>query len=128
MKLKNIFILALVLFSVSAFSQVDRSIDRQRNAPRTKNKKAYEKKDPVEVYMQQLDKRLKLDDFQKAAIVQILQENKESLIAVSHEDSPMAVKEEKIREITEKIDTKIIPLLSKGQLEEYNKIIKERKL
>jgi hypothetical protein len=106
---------------------VDRTIDRQRDAPRTKNKKALEKRDIVEVTVEYLEKKLKLDGFQKAAITNIYKENKDRILSINEEDIPTDGKKEKAREISAKIDAQIVPLLSKEQVVLYNEMIAERK-
>lgn len=105
---------------------VDRSIDNQRNAPKTKNKKAKEKKDPVDIVVGQLAKELKLDDFQQAAMKNIYNEHLPALTAVTEEDTPLEVKIEKSSQISKKIDKQILAILSKDQAAIYNKMIEER--
>jgi hypothetical protein len=106
---------------------VDRTIDRQRNAPKTKNKKALEKRDIVDVTVEYLEKKLKLDGFQKAAITNIYKDNKAEILSIGEEDMPTEGKKDKARKISDKIDAQIIPLLSKEQVVIYNEMIAERK-
>ena len=94
--IKILVVLFLVFFSTETVAQttpyyrtgVDRSIDTQRRAPKTKNKKAKEKLDIVEVTVEQLDKKLNLDDFQKAAIRVIYNDNKDEILGIAGEDIP----------------------------------------
>ena len=108
---------------------VDRTIDRQRSAPKTKSKKAKEeaKKDFIQLTVEYLDKKLNLDDFQAAAVTNIYNEYRGQIMMISAEDAPTAVIKDKMRLITEEIDTKILPLLGKAQTEQYQKMIEERK-
>jgi len=131
---KILAILSFILFSAEAFSQVmpysragvDRSIDTQRRAPKTKNKKAKEKLDIVEVTVEHLDTKLNLDDFQKAAVRVIYNENKDEILKIAEEDIPLNIKKEKAKNIADKIDRQILELLSKEQVAAYQKMIEER--
>lgn len=105
---------------------VDRSIDTQRRAPKTKNKKAKEKLDIVEVTVEHLDTKLNLDDFQKAAVRVIYNENKDEILKIAEEDIPLNIKKEKAKNIADKIDRQILELLSKEQVAAYQKMIEER--
>ncbi len=116
----------------TTYGGVDRSIDRQRSAPKTKNKKKLEeeqkKRDDIPYMMTEyLTTELKLDDFQKAAVNSIYKEEEDQIKAIGMEDSPSDVIKEKMRELMQKIDGKIMPLLSKDQKAAYQKIIDERK-
>ena len=137
--MKNIktvlFLLLFFMASSTAFAQyyyphnagVDRRIDRQKYAPKTKNKKAKEKKDIVELTIEQLHKRLNLDDFQKAAIANIYKERKEEILSIPEMDIPYEAKQQKAKEIAENIDAQIMKLLSKEQAGKYQEIINDRK-
>ena len=133
--IKILAILFLVMFSAEAIAQttpyyrtgVDRRIDTQRRAPKTKNKKAKEKLDIVEVTIDQLDKKLHLDDFQKAAVRVIYNENKDEILGIAGEDIPDEAKKEKANRISEKIDKQILELLSKEQTVIYQEMIDDRK-
>lgn len=137
-KLQLLAVLTFLIVSSDAIAQygygqpyspggVDRTIDTQRNAPDTYNKNAKDKKvDIVALAVDDLNKKLKLDDFQKAAITSIYKENIDKLTAISEEDTSFAAKKDKTRIISEKIDKQIIALLSKEQVEKYKKIIEDR--
>lgn len=134
-KIKFLLLLTLLAFAPEAFAQygqpyspggVDRRIDTQRNAPRTKNKKAKEKKDPVDIVADQLTKELKLDDFQKAAVKNIYKESMPELTRISGEDAPLEIKIEKSMQVSKKIDKQILAILSKDQAVIYNTMIEER--
>ena len=139
MKYIKILVFAFMLFAGSdAIAQyipytgagVDRRIDRQRYAPKTKNKEALAKKkdmDLPEVMTNHLAKELKLDDFQKAAVKMIYEDHKNDILEISQnqEDTSQVLKE-KFRLLSEKIDSKIIPLLSEDQAKAYQKMIDDR--
>jgi hypothetical protein len=134
-KIQFVLLLTLLAFAPEAFAQygqpynpggVDRRIDTQRRAPDTYNKNAKDKADIVDVTVEQLNKKLKLDDFQKAAITNIYKDNKDKILAIADEDIPLAAKKDKSREIMEKIDKQILVLLNKEQTKTYNEMIEER--
>lgn len=138
--LKYLFLLAfLYIGSATAMAQyydpyngtgagVNRQIDQQRSKPRTYNKERRNKKiDIVEVTVQQLDEKLQLDDFQKAALTVIYNENKDAILGIAEEDIPTRAKRDKAKDMTEKIDKEIFKLLNKEQSEKYQEIIDKRK-
>ncbi len=138
--IKNLLLVfAFLMGSATAFAQyydpyygtgagVDRTIDQQRNAPRTRNKEKLNKKvDIVEVTVQQLDKKLKLDDFQKAAITVIYKDNLDEILGLPDEDIPYKAKKQKAQDLNEKIDKEILKLLSEEQTKKYQEIIDDRK-
>ena len=134
--LKILILLFSMCFSAEAFAQVmpyrtvggvDRTIDTQRRAPKTKSKKPKEKLDIIEVTIEQLDKKLHFDDFQKAAVRVIYNENKDEILGISSEDIPYEAKEEKAEKIAQKIDRQILELLSKEQTVIYQEMIDDRK-
>jgi dihydroorotase len=119
-------------YGTSTYGGVDRSIDRQQRAPKTKNKKKLEedkkkREDLTYMMTEYLTKELKLDDFQKAAVSSIYKENEDDIKSIGSDGSPGDVQKDQLRKILEKIDGKILPILSKDQQEAYNKIIAERK-
>ncbi|OIQ15792.1 MAG: hypothetical protein BM557_10840 [Flavobacterium sp. MedPE-SWcel] len=136
------YILLLFIFfsgATTAFAQyydpyidtgagVDRRIARQRSAPRTKNKDASKKKiDLVEATIKQLKKKLNLDDFQEAAITVVYNDNKDKIYSIAEEDIPTKAKKQKMKDISEKIDSEILKLLSDEQVKKYQKMINKRK-
>ena len=113
-------------YNQGATGGVNRNIAQQRykgnnNSQRAKNV------DIVEVTVNSLAKELNLDDFQKAAIKVIYNDNKDAIMSIATEDSPRTAKEDKAREISEKIDKEIFKLLSEEQAKKYQEIIDERK-
>ena len=113
-------------YSQGATGGVNRNIAQQRykgnnNSQRAKNV------DIVEVTVNNLAKELNLDDFQKAAVRVIYNDNKDAIMSIATEDLPRKAKEDKAREISEKIDKEIFKLLSEEQAKKYQKIIDKRK-
>lgn len=105
---------------------VDRSIGRVPNVLRSKDKDKKEV-DMVDVTVKYLDKQLNLDDFQEAAIKTVYNEYKPDVMLIAATDEPIAVKKDKMRQVTEEIDAKVIKYLSDEQAEKYKKLMEERK-
>ncbi|MFL9845158.1 hypothetical protein [Flavobacterium rhizosphaerae] len=127
---KNILykIAALLIFmgSLSAFSQVDRSIGSSQYKP-GKHKKR-DKKDYIEEAAKQLQKDLSLDDFQLAAVKAVLEDERDHLMSLStNRDISEAERNDKAREISDRIYVKILPLLNDEQAKKYTKMEEERK-
>lgn len=127
MKFRFAFILliASLFFSAEAFAQVDRSIaPGQYKRPKNTNKN--KEIDFVGETVKYLSKELKLDDFQSAAVREALESEKDNLMELSKDqEMRMREKRDRMQEITDKIDAKIIKLLSPEQTEKY-KAIQER--
>lgn len=128
MKSRLAFILLIATFFVTAdaFAQVDRRIapGQYRNLSKNKNKK--QEIDFVGETVKYLTKELKLDDFQAAAVREILAAEKDNLMEIAKdEDMRLVEKRDKTKVITDKIDEKIIKILSPEQVEKY-KAIQER--
>lgn len=99
---------------------VDRSIGQEvRNNKPKKNK---EKVDFGEAWATYLDKELKLDGLQFAAIKSLMNDNKNSFEEISKSNAHIQEKKNKMREIMDKIDIDILKLLSKDQSAKYLKM------
>lgn len=134
MKTKLIFlsIFLIVLYSNEAYCQygnnnrngVDRSIGPsvRENKPSKKNKQ----KDYAETVVDYLNKELKLDGLQQAAIKTIINDNKGSIEEITAMDISYEEKRDKMQVINDKINTNIIKILSKEQAEKYIKMQEER--
>lgn len=135
----SVKILVLFIFlsgTTTAFSQyynqgatggVNRDIASQRYKGNNNKRKAQKDVDIVEITVNNLAEKLNLDDFQKAAVTVIYNDNKDAIMSIATEDSPRKAKEDKAREISEKIDTEILKLLSEEQAKKYQEIIDKRK-
>ena len=127
MKFRFTFILliASLFFSAESFAQVDRSI-----APgqyRNKKKKA-EPYDFVEATVKYLTKELKLDDFQAAAVRNIMKDEEEAIMTLAKDQEMREVERvDKGKEITDRIDAKIIKLLSPEQAAKYTEMQEKKK-
>lgn len=100
---------------------VDRSIGSEvrQNKPKKAGK---EKIDMGENWATYLDKQIKLDGLQFAAVKAIINDNKTSIEEISKSNLHVQEKQDKMREIMAKIDVEILKLLSKDQAEKYLKI------
>ncbi|HEU4497627.1 MAG TPA: hypothetical protein VFR70_11295 [Flavobacterium sp.] len=133
--MKIIFLFASLLFlalgSSEAYSQyygdsggVNRSIGsgvRQNKPKKDKEKKT----DYAQDYVQYLDKELKLDGLQQAAIASMINDSKDSLEEISKSSMPDQEKKDRLRAISDKISDKILKLLSPAQKEKYLKMKEE---
>lgn len=127
MKIKplHIFFFLAFIFTVSASAQVNRSIAPQQYKRAKSDKK---KTDFVGRSVDYLTKELKLDDFQSAAVKNILEEERNNITAVSEtkgitydERRDMAI------DVSNRIYKKVLPLLSKEQAEIYTKMEESKK-
>lgn len=127
MKLRASIIILFIAFfmSAEASAQVDRRVGREQYK-RSKNKN--EKRDMVEESVNYLVKELTLDDFQKAAVNNILEEEREAITNFGKESKTMSRNEQKDKAmaISRRIYNKVLPLLSKTQAEKYTKIEDEK--
>lgn len=128
-------LLFFTLFTNDAFSQygygrnpngngVDRSIGssvRQNKPPKNQPQKDY-----AEMVVEYLDKELKLDGLQQAAVKSIINDNKGSIEEISLMDISYEEKRDKIQLINDKIDTQILTFLTKEQSDKYLKMKDER--
>jgi len=128
MKLKAHYILLVICLSISAasFAQVDRSIGQSqyKRAPKGKDTKV----DFVDQTVTYYTKELKLDDFQQAAVRNIIEEQRNPV------NELMAAKgitnderRDRGKAINDNIDTKLIKLLSEEQKTKYKVLQDKRK-
>lgn len=127
MKLKASFILIVFafLFSTEVSAQVDRSVGQSQYK---RDRKKNEKVDFVQQSTDYLTKTLTLDDFQKAAVKNIIEEERENITNLST-DKEITTDERRDRAvaISQRIYKKILPLLSKEQAEKYTKMEESKK-
>ena len=127
MKLKAAFILIVFafLFSTDLSAQVDRRIAPSQYK---RDRKKPEKVDFVQQSTDYLAKELTLDDFQKAAVKNIIEEEKENIINLNSEkDITTDERRDKAAAISGMIYKKVLPLLSKPQAEIYTKMEESKK-
>lgn len=127
MKLKASFILIIFafLFSTELSAQVDRRIGSSQYK---RDSKKGEKVDFVEQSTNYLTKELSLDDFQKAVIKNIIEEERENINNLNT-DKDMTKDEIRDRSaaISARIYKKVLPQLSKTQAEKYTKMEESKK-
>lgn len=128
MKLKTryIFLISALLISLSTFAQVDRSIGS--NQYRRPSKGKQEQKDFVQQTVEYYTKELKLDDFQQAAVRNILEEQRDAINSLM-ETKNITTDERRDRgkAINDHINEKMSPILSAEQLKKFNEIQEKRK-
>jgi len=127
MKLKASYFILLfaILYTAIASAQVDRRVGQGQYKRGTQKQGKY---DFVEESTNYLTKELKLDDFQKAAVKTILADEKDNVTLLG-EDKEMTEleKKDKLREMSQRIYKKTLPLLSKEQAEKYTKMEEAKK-
>lgn len=107
-----ILALTMLLFSADAFAQKDKDRDKPV--------------DYVEQAVTYWKKELQLDDFQAAAVKEIMASEKDGLMALRADTSiKNHEKKDRTRIITDRIDERIIQLLTKEQAEKYKKLQKK---
>lgn len=127
MKLKASLILIFfaVLFSTELSAQVDRSVAPSQYK---RDRKKPEKVDFVEQSTNYLTKTLNLDDFQKAAVKNIIEEERENIMALNTEQKITSdERRDRSSAISARIYKKVLPLLSKEQAEKYTKMEESKK-
>lgn len=81
--------------------------------------------DPIEASINNLDKELKLDDFQKAAINVTMKDNQASMQEIAMSNIGTEEKMDKMQVIRDKIYKGIMEVLNKDQQEKYKKMVEE---
>lgn len=119
LKISHIVLLAAFLLSAASYGQVDRSIGRgQYKRPKKEQKKG----DFIQQTVEYLTKELKLDDFQSAAVREIIEDEKDNIMALAEKDLTKDEIRDRSKAISERIYKKVMPLLSKEQGELYTKM------
>jgi len=127
MKLKASFILIIFafLFTTELSAQVDRRIAPSQYK---RDRKKGGKVDFVEQSTDYLAKELTLDDFQKAAIKDIIEGERENIMNLNSEkDITTDERRDKASAISGRIYKKVLPLLSKDQADKYTKMEESKK-
>ena len=128
MKLKTAFTLLFftLFFSSVASAQMDRSIGREQYKRPKNNKK--EKQDFVVITAQYYSKELTLDDFQAAAVREIIEKERDAIMTLGEDkDASELEKKDRGRVIAERIEANMAPLLSKDQLVKFEALKEKRK-
>jgi hypothetical protein len=119
-KIISLSVLLFTFFISSA--QVDRRIGAM--PPPTSNKQ--EKVDPIKLSLDFLKKELQLDTFQEAALKTLLEDNQKEKEFILGLDISDESKTEKLQTSFDKMDDKLIKLLSPDQVERLKKIKEKR--
>lgn len=120
-----LLILFVFLFSNGSNAQfggggLDRSISGQNSfKPSKKNEKPI---DYVQVSVDNLTKNLNLDGFQAAIVKTILEDFKDKTITITGEEIPSEAKDEKMKIERDKMEAKIMDVLTKEQKVTYQEI------
>lgn len=127
MKFKTSLLLIVFafLFTTELSAQVDRRIAPSQYK---RDRKKGEKVDFVQQSTDYLAKELTLDDFQKAAIREIIEGERENIMNLNAEkDITSDERRDKAALISGRIYKKVLPLLSKDQAEKYTKMEESKK-
>jgi len=126
-KARYIFLGLTLLLSVASFAQVDRSIGPNQYR-RTTAKNKGPKADFVDQTLKYYTKELTLDDFQRAAMKTILEEQREPINELMvNRDMTTDEKRDKGKAINDIIDNKVMPILSDAQKLKYKELQDKRK-
>jgi len=125
-KVRYIFLALAFFISVASFAQVDRRIgsNQYKRAPKSKDAKST---DFVDQTVEYYTKELKLDDFQQAAVRNIVEEQRDPINQLMADNEiTMNEKRDKGKAINDRIDEQIIKLLSEEQKTKYKTIQEKR--
>jgi len=126
-KAHYIFLFIALFFTTALFAQVDRSIGQSQYKRAPKGKSGV-KKDFIDQIMDYYGKELNLDDFQQAAVRQVIEDQRDEMMALNQQnDITSDEKRDKAKVINDKIDAGIIPMLSPDQVKKYQELISKRK-
>jgi len=119
-KIVYLFFAFTLLFVTDGFSQVDRRIGREQY-----KRGKREKVDFVEQSVDYYKKELKLDDFQAAAIKEIFEGERDNINSLNQSQGLTKNEiKDKAQGIYDRIDNKILPLLSEDQQKKYKELRK----
>ncbi|MNK17058.1 hypothetical protein D3C87_352410 [compost metagenome] len=127
MKLRASIIILFIAFFMSseASAQVDRRIGREQYK---RDRKKTDNVDFVDQSTNFLAKELSLDDFQKAAVRSIIEDERQVITGLNTaKDITADERKDRAGKISKRIYTNIMPLLNKTQAEKYTKMEEEKK-
>ena len=130
-KISYLILAFTFLITATAFAQVDRSVAPGQYRRGTAKGKAEKIKhlDYIDQTTEFYVKEFTLDDFQAAAVKQVLEAERDNLEMLRNaQDITTDEKRDKAYAITTRIDAKVIPMLNPEQLEKYKKFQEKRKL
>ncbi|WP_294824862.1 hypothetical protein [uncultured Flavobacterium sp.] len=127
MKFRTSYIIALFIFfiSFSATAQVDRRIGSSQYKRDRKANNA----DFVQQSVDYLTKELKLDDFQKAALREVLEDERDHITELRSAGKDVTRDEvrDRAKAISDRVYKKVLPILSKDQADIYTKMEESKK-
>jgi Spy/CpxP family protein refolding chaperone len=122
LKLSYLFAAAALFFAATSFAQVDRSIGAGQYKRGKGNNKPV---DFVEETAKYYKKELKLDDFQAAAVREIIAAEKDHLMELMNDrEATVNERKDRAKAIYDRMDAKILPLLSEEQQKKYKELRK----
>ena len=138
--LRASFILFALIFSATAFAQYGQGYGNGMGSGRmnggmtvpqagsgVSGKKA-EKPDYIAITVNFYTKELTLDDFQAAAVREVIKSHISELESIMQDaETTDAEKKDRAQDVNEKIDAEILRILSDGQKEKFNKLKEKRK-
>ncbi|MXN91646.1 hypothetical protein GR160_10445 [Flavobacterium sp. Sd200] len=132
MKLKThyAFLLLSLFLSTAAFAQYGRGWDTTGGSDRysSRQRGKGEQKDFVEQTVEYFTKELKLDDFQKAAVRTIIEEQRDPINELmAAKDITNDERRDRGKIINDRIEEKMKPILSPDQLKKFTEIQGKRK-
>lgn len=132
MKLKahHFILLTALCFSAGSFAQMGRRMDTTGGSDRYSSQQRGKKdqKDFVEQTVEYFTKELKLDDFQKAAVRTIIEEQREPINElIAAKDITNDERRDRGKAINDRIEEKMKPILSPDQLTKFTEIQGKRK-
>jgi hypothetical protein len=122
--MKQLIIIIMIFFASASMQAQYGGVDHRIGGPgqfhETKNKDRKKSEfDFVQASIDKMTKELSLDDFQKAAAKNIIQDYKDQVMSISVEEIPDSGKSEKINIVKDKMEAKIKQLLNKEQLVKF---------
>ncbi|WP_146171746.1 hypothetical protein [Flavobacterium magnum] len=124
--MKQILVLAVFIFSSfsiqAQYGGVDRSIGGPGQFQTGKKKDKKSDFDFVQASTDKMTKELSLDDFQKAAVKNIIDDYKNQVMSITVEEIPDTGKSEKMNTAKDKMEAKIRQLLNKEQLLKFENL------
>ena len=126
-------LIGFLLISSSSFGQAGRMNGGRNSGMGMGNpaqaggsgKSSRDKVDPIQASINNLDKELKLDDFQKAAISVTMKDNQASMQEIASSNIGADEKMDKMKIIRDKIYNGIIEVLNPEQKEKYKALVEE---
>ncbi len=125
LKFSYIALFAAFLFTSVTYAQVDRRIAPQQYRQPKSKKEPY---DFVEENVKYLKKELKLDDFQAAAVREIMAKEKDGIMELGKDQNLRTIeRQEKSQVIIDRISENVKKILTPEQLVKYEEMLAKNK-